>query len=42
MFELPLRTWIGFFLWMAAGLVIYVLYGARHSKLRRMNERKSA
>jgi APA family basic amino acid/polyamine antiporter len=33
MFELPKVTWIRFFLWMAAGLVIYMFYGARNSRL---------
>lgn len=32
--ELPLKTWLWFGLWLAAGLVIYVGYGRRHSKLR--------
>ncbi|MCX6887038.1 MAG: amino acid permease [Verrucomicrobia bacterium] len=36
MMELPLITWIRFFLWMAAGLVIYVLYGWKRSKLRQV------
>jgi len=34
MSELPKVTWIRFFLWMAVGLVIYFLYGARNSRLR--------
>jgi APA family basic amino acid/polyamine antiporter len=33
MCELPKVTWIRFFLWMAAGLLIYFLYGVRHSRL---------
>jgi APA family basic amino acid/polyamine antiporter len=33
MAQLPLVTWIRFFVWMAAGLVIYVLYGFRRSRL---------
>ncbi|HEY5913352.1 MAG TPA: amino acid permease [Verrucomicrobiae bacterium] len=33
MFELPKITWIRFFLWMFAGLVIYFLYGIRRSRL---------
>ena len=37
MFELPWVTWLRFFLWMAAGLLIYLFYGARHSRL---NDRK--
>jgi len=34
MFELPAITWWRFFLWMVAGLVVYFLYGFRHSRLR--------
>src|SRR6185437_11786463 len=34
MCELPKVTWIRFFLWMIAGLVIYSLYGASHSRLQ--------
>jgi APA family basic amino acid/polyamine antiporter len=34
MFELPAITWLRFFFWMLAGLVIYVLYGFRRSRLR--------
>ena len=33
MFELPRVTWIRFFGWMAAGLVLYFLYGFRRSRL---------
>jgi APA family basic amino acid/polyamine antiporter len=33
MFELPRITWIRFFAWMAAGLVLYFLYGFRRSRL---------
>jgi APA family basic amino acid/polyamine antiporter len=33
MLQLPGITWIRFVLWLAAGLVIYVLYGYRKSKL---------
>jgi APA family basic amino acid/polyamine antiporter len=35
MAQLPLTTWVRFFAWLAAGVVIYVLYGYRHSRLRR-------
>ena len=34
MFELPSVTWFRFFLWMAAGLSIYFLYGLKRSRLR--------
>ncbi len=33
MCELPLVTWIRFFGWMAAGLILYFLYGFRRSRL---------
>ncbi len=33
MYELPLVTWIRFFVWMAAGLVLYFLYGFRRSRV---------
>ncbi|MGZ4639400.1 MAG: amino acid permease [Actinomycetes bacterium] len=33
MLNLTAATWIRFFVWMALGLVIYVLYGARRSRL---------
>jgi APA family basic amino acid/polyamine antiporter len=34
MFQLPLVTWIRFGLWLLLGLVVYFLYGIRHSKMR--------
>jgi APA family basic amino acid/polyamine antiporter len=34
MFSLPMKTWILFGTWMAAGLVLYASYGHRHSRLR--------
>jgi basic amino acid/polyamine antiporter, APA family len=33
MFELPKLTWVRFFVWMAAGLLIYAFYGWRRSRL---------
>jgi len=35
MYELPGVTWKRFGAWLLAGLVIYFLYGVRHSRLRR-------
>jgi len=32
MLNLPLETWLRFVLWMAVGLVLYGLYGRRHSR----------
>ena len=34
MIELPLVTWFRFGIWLAIGLVLYFLYGSRHSHLR--------
>jgi APA family basic amino acid/polyamine antiporter len=31
---LPPDSWMRFFLWLAAGMVFYVVYGYRHSRLR--------
>jgi basic amino acid/polyamine antiporter, APA family len=35
MFQLPLKTWVFFGLWLVLGMLIYLLYGIRHSRLRR-------
>lgn len=35
MVSLPLITWIRFVVWLALGLVVYGLYGVRHSRLDR-------
>ncbi len=33
MIEIPAKSWLVFFLWMGLGLIIYFLYGSKHSKL---------
>lgn len=42
MAQLPAVTWIRFGLWLAAGLVIYFLYGARHSRIRHRRDAEAA
>jgi APA family basic amino acid/polyamine antiporter len=34
MFQLPLVTWLRFIAWLLIGLVIYIGYGYRHSRMR--------
>jgi APA family basic amino acid/polyamine antiporter len=34
MSDLPLATWIRFVVWLAVGLIIYWLYGYKHSRVR--------
>jgi APA family basic amino acid/polyamine antiporter len=36
MLQLPRLTWIRFGIWLVVGLVIYLLYGVRHSRLQRV------
>ena len=36
MLQLPRLTWIRFGIWLALGLLIYLLYGLRHSRLQRV------
>jgi basic amino acid/polyamine antiporter, APA family len=38
MLSLPLLTWIRFIVWLGVGLLIYFLYGCKHSALRREEE----
>ena len=32
MVSLPLETWVRFFVWLGIGLVIYFLFGKKHSE----------
>ena len=38
MFQLPTKTWVFFGIWLVLGMLIYLLYGIRHSRLRRAAE----
>src|SRR5262249_40432620 len=38
---LPFDTWVRFVAWLVIGLLIYVGYGARHSRIDQMSERNS-
>ncbi|MEU4420509.1 amino acid permease [Actinoplanes sp. NPDC024001] len=38
MADLPLDTWIRFIGWLALGIVIYAVYGYRHSRLRQSSD----
>jgi basic amino acid/polyamine antiporter, APA family len=42
MFGLPLDTWMRFVTWLVIGLVIYALYGRRHSRIGQASIRPSA
>jgi APA family basic amino acid/polyamine antiporter len=35
MLSLPIETWLRFFGWLVIGLIIYFLYGVRHSRLQK-------
>jgi len=35
MIEIPIKSWVVFFGWMLIGLIVYLLYGKRHSVLNK-------
>jgi APA family basic amino acid/polyamine antiporter len=39
MMGLPLMTWIRFFMWLVIGLIVYMLFGSRHSTIDRVPAR---
>jgi APA family basic amino acid/polyamine antiporter len=38
MFSLPAANWLRLFAWLAIGLLIYFLYGKKHSTMRNLSE----
>jgi len=40
MYSLPTESWIRLFIWMALGVVVYFLYGKKHSKIRELRDGK--
>lgn len=40
MYSLPSESWFRLFIWMAIGVVIYFLYGRKHSKIREIRDGK--
>ncbi|HJU74214.1 MAG TPA: amino acid permease [Gemmatimonadaceae bacterium] len=42
MVALPLSTWLRLFVWLALGLVLYFVYGARYSTIRRAKDERGA
>jgi len=40
MYSLPTESWIRLFIWMALGVIIYFIYGKKHSKVRELRDGK--
>jgi APA family basic amino acid/polyamine antiporter len=40
MYSLPTESWVRLFIWMALGIIIYFIYGKKHSKVREIRDGK--
>ncbi len=38
MFSLPEENWLRLFIWLGIGMIIYIFYGRKHSKMRKLAE----
>jgi APA family basic amino acid/polyamine antiporter len=40
MYTLPAESWFRLFIWMTIGVIIYFIYGKKHSKVRELRDGK--